>query len=217
MSIRVILEQLKKEKNPLEYLEKELKKTNDKELKKEIEKLIDKEKKSKKPEGKKSEIKTASNIPSLEHIAMSIPRARLPETSTERLVDYQSRARSTIPTSNLPQSPLQSEQQKSRQRGYSEDYGSNIKADYITTKSEFQRSLETSGLTTKAGFTTTAESKHAIQQRAGERKDYMDARDNLNMQQYSLRDEMVKEDLTGLSSDLKQAKRGRSEIKSYHG
>ncbi|MEK6856425.1 MAG: hypothetical protein AABX49_00260, partial [Nanoarchaeota archaeon] len=76
MSIKIILEQLKKEKNPLEYLEKELKKTSDKELKKEIEKLIEKEKlKSKKePENK------SAKIPSLEQIAMSIPRTRIQET-----------------------------------------------------------------------------------------------------------------------------------------
>ncbi|MEK6856651.1 MAG: hypothetical protein AABX49_01405, partial [Nanoarchaeota archaeon] len=155
--------------------------------------------------------------PSLEQIAMSIPRTRIQETKTERLVDYQSRTRIITPGSNIPQSNLQAEQGKNRQQSYSEDYGSNIKADYITTKSEFQRSLETSGLTTKAGFTTTAESKHAIQQRAGERKDYMDTRDNLNMQQYNLRDEMVKEDLTGLTQDLKQARMRKKEIGVYHG
>ena len=213
MSIKIILEQLKKEKNPLEYLEKELKKTSDKELKKEIEKLIEIEKlKSKKePENK------SAKIPSLEQIAMSIPRTRIQETKTERLVDYQSRTRIITPGSSIPQSNLQAEQGKNRQQSYSEDYGSNIKADYITTKSEFQRSLETSGLTTKAGFTTTAESKQAIQQRAGDRKDYIDTRDNLNMQQYNLRDEMVKEDLTGLTQDLKQARMRKKEIGVYHG
>ena len=45
----------------------------------------------------------------------------------------------------------------------------------------------------------------------------MEARDNLNIEQYSVRGEMIKEDLIGLSPDLKQAKRGKREGEIYHG
>lgn len=215
MSIERILEQLKKEKDSLKYLEKELKKASDNKLKKDIELLIEKEKlKNKKEKSEKnSEDKEAKiKIPSLEQIARSIPR--MPETRTETIENYQSRARTRIIIPGLPQ---QQDQTARQQQGYSEDYGSNIKSDYIRTKADFNMSLETSGLTTKAGFTTTAESKQAIQQRAGERREYIEARDNLNIQQYNVREGIMKEDLTGLPSDLKQAKRGRREIGVYHG
>lgn len=207
MSIRIILDQLKKEKDPLKYLEKELKKTNDKELKKEIEKLIEKEKSKNK---EKEQIK--AKIPSLEQIAMSLPR--LQETRTERLVDYQSRSRSRVILAGVPQQ----EGQQRKQQGYSEDYGSNIKSDYVTTKADFQKSLESSGLTSRAGFETTTESRHAIQQKAGDRREYIETRNNLNIQQeYSVREEAVKENLAGLNPDLKQAKKGRRIIGVYYG
>jgi len=45
----------------------------------------------------------------------------------------------------------------------------------------------------------------------------MQAGDNLNIQQYNVRENMIKEDLTGLTHDLKQAKRGRRNIEVYHG
>ena len=216
MDIKRILEQLKKEKDPLKYLEKELAKVDNKELKKEIADLIEKlkNKKEEKTEKKSDDKETKVKIPSLEQIAMSIPRSRPPQVPTERLENYQSRARARI---MIPGGLPQQEKTERQQQGYSEDYGSNIKSDYLRTKADFNRSLETSGLTTKAGFTTTAESKHAIQQKAGERREYMESRDNLNIQQYNVREGMIKEDLVGLSSDLKQAKKGRREIGIYHG
>lgn len=209
MGIKKILEQLKKEKNKLDYLEKELKKSEDKKLKKEINELIEKLKKQeeKKDDSEEEKVK----IPSLEQIAMSVPRMQA--VQTERVENYQSRAsrrRAEIP--NLPQT-----EETRREASYGNGYGSNIKSDYTRTKADFNRELETAGLTTRSGFTTTAESKHAIQQRAGERRDYIEARDNLNMQQYNVREGMIKEDLTGLTPDLKQAKRGRREIEVYHG
>lgn len=136
------------------------------------------------------------------------------ETRTETIEDYHSRSRARVIIPGLPQ---QGDTTARKQQGYSEDYGSNIKSDYLRTKADFNRSLETSGLISKAGFTTTAESKHAIQQKAGDRREYMESRDNLNIQQYNVREGMIKEDLVGLSSDLKQAKKGRREIGIYHG
>ncbi len=214
MSIERILEQLKKEKDPLRYLEKELKKASDNKLRKDIAGLIEKLKNKnavKENKEEKEQPKVKVKIPSLEQIARSIPR--LQETRTETKENYQSGARTRIITPGL----LPQQEEAPRQQGYSEDYGSNIKSDYIRTKADFQKSLETSGLTAKAGFATTAESKHAIQQKAGDRREYMEARDNLNIQQYNIRDEMIKEDMTGLHPDLKQAKRGRKEIEVYHG
>ena len=213
MSIKVILEQLKKEKDPVKYLEKELKNTSDKEKKKEIEKLIEKEKLKNKKEEKKESSETKARIPSLEQIARSVPRLTA-ETRTETIEDYHSRSRTRIIVPGLPQ---QENAAARNQQGYSEEYGSNIKSDYLRTKAEFNKSLESSGLISKAGFTTTAESKHAIQQKAGDKREYMESRDNLNIQQYNVREGMIKEDLVGLNQDLKQAKRGRREIGIYHG
>ena len=213
MSVKRILEQLKKEKDPLKYLEKELKKTEDKKLRKEIEKLIEKEKLKNKEERKEkgaNEEGIKTRIPSLEQIAASIPRTRA--APTETLENYQSRTRARVMVPGLP-----SQEGAQKQGSYSENYGSNVKSDYITTKGDFNRQLEVSGLTMRTGFTTTAESKHAIQQKAGGREEYMEARDNLNIEQYSVRGEMIKEDLIGLSPDLKQAKRGRRDIEIYHG
>ncbi|MBS3151576.1 hypothetical protein J4443_04310 [Candidatus Woesearchaeota archaeon] len=218
MSIERILEQLKKEKDPLKYLENELdkaRKAGDKKLKNSIAELIEKEKsKNKNAEEKKAkEEQSKIKIPSLEQIAMSIPRPGLPRVPTERLENYQSRTRARIMTPGLPQQ----EKTGRQQQGYSEDYGSNIRSDYIGTKADFQKSLEASGLTSRAGFTATAESKHAIQQKAGDRGEYIEARNNLNIQEYNVREIMVKENLVGLHPDLKQAKRGRKEIEVYHG
>ena len=215
MNIKELRKKLEKEKNSEKFLKDLLKKTEDKELKKYIEELIEKEKLEEKKEEKSEknldDKETKIKIPSLEQIARSIPR--MPETRTETIENYQSRARTRVIIPGLPQQ----ENTAGRQQGYSEDYGSNIKSDYLRTKADFNRSLETSGLTTKAGFTTTAESKHAIQQKAGGRREYMEARDNLNIQQYNVREGMIKEDVVGLSHDLKQAKRGRREIEVYHG
>ena len=211
MDIKGILEQLKKEKDKIKYLEKELKKINDKKLKGEIEKLIEKLKSDDKKKPAEEKIK----IPSLEQIASSIPRARMQPVQTERIENYQSRSRARV---IVPEGAGAVAQQKmARQQGYNDNYGSNIKSDYIMTKADFNRQLETSGLMTRSGFTTTAESKHAIQQKAGDKREYMDDRDNLNIHQYNTRDEMIKENMIGLSSDLKQAKRGRREIEVYHG
>ncbi len=212
MDIKGILEQLKKEKNKLEYLEKELKKTDDKKLKGEIEKLIEKLK----SEDKKKPAEEKIKIPSLEQIASGIPRARNQTVQTESLENYQSRSRArTILPGIVP--GVAAQPKAARQQGYNEDYGSNIKSDYIRTKADFNRQLETSGLVAKSGFATTAESKHVIQQQAGGREEYINARDNLNIHQYNTREGMIKEDVIGLSSDLKQAKKRRREIEIYHG
>src|SRR3989344_1154606 len=167
MDIKEVLKQLEKEKDPLKYLQKLKKEVKDKKILEELEKLIEKlvEKSSKKKKGgKKSEAK----IPSLEHIAasISIPSQRVP-TETIKLQDYQPRSRMRVAA--MPaQTPAQG---ASRQQGYNDDYGSNVKSDYIRTRADFSNKLETSGLTSKTGFTTTAESKEAIRRQAGDRKE----------------------------------------------
>ncbi|MBI2507973.1 hypothetical protein HYV89_03395 [Candidatus Woesearchaeota archaeon] len=212
MPMKKILEQLKKEKDKIKYLEKELKKTEDKNIKKEIENLIEKLKKEGKENGNGENEKIKA--PSLEQIAMSIPRMRTAPTEALELQNYQPRSRMRVAT---PMPAETGQAQRGRTQGYNDSYGSNIKSEYIRTKADFNSQLEASGLIAKSGFTTTAESKHAIQQRAGDRKEYIQAGDNLNIQQYNIREEMIKEDVTGLSHDLKQAKRGRKEIGVYHG
>jgi len=213
MSIKRILKQLKKEKDKIKYLERELKKIEDEKLKNEIEKIIEKLKNEEKKKSNSDEEKV--KIPSLEQIAMSIPRmSRMSVVQTEKLENYQSKTRARVA---MPGAVEQEHGGARKQQGYSENYGSNIKSDYVRTKADFNRELETSGLITKSSFTTTAESKHAIQQKAGNREEYMQTGDNLNIQQYNVRENMIKEDLTGLTHDLKQAKRGRRNIEVYHG
>ena len=137
---------------------------------------------------------------------MSIPRPGLPRVPTERLENYQSRTRARIMTPGLPQQ----EKTGRQQQGYSEDYGSNIRSDYIGTKADFQKSLEASGLTSRAGFTATAESKHAIQQKAGDRGEYIEARNNLNIQEYNVRGIKVKEKLIRVESDIKKQQKRKN-------
>lgn len=210
MDIKEILKQLEKEKDPLKYLQKLKREIKDKKILIELEKLIEKFSRKEK-EGKKSEAK----IPSLEQIAQSISiPSRMAPTETIQLRDYQSRSRMRVAAAPA-QVPAT---QQTTQRGYNDDYGANVKSDYIMTKGDFSSKLETSGLTTRTGFITTAESKEAIRRQAGDRKEYMEA-DNFSVNQYSEREEFIQhqERMEVMSFDQRQARKGKKEIQTYHG
>tara|TARA_Y100000034_G_scaffold120115_1_gene162626 strand:- start:206 stop:790 length:585 start_codon:yes stop_codon:yes gene_type:complete len=189
-----ILKQLKKEKYPLKYLQELLKKIKDKKLQKEIENLI-KEYTPKKPKKK-----TPST---LESTVLNTP-TRLPKVTTETLETYQPPSRRRVLTTGTS---ISNEDKKPQ-----EDYGSSVKKDYITTKSQFKESLESKGLISKTGFSTTAESKEAARQQS---QDY-DLNQEENIKYHDTREEHMKEDLTGLASDLKETHKKKKE-RFYHG
>jgi len=200
MKLEDVLKQLEKEKDQLKYLKETLKKINDNKLKKEIEKLIsDLEKKSSSKKEKPSTLESA-----VEHIPSSRPR----EVPTETFEPYspsrfRERVSITFPT-------------RQEENNQNESYGSSIKTDYIRNVAEFKQSLETSGLISRSGFNTTAESQEAARQK-DPNKDY-----NLNSREemfsyHSERDERMKEDLSGLPSDLREMHKKRKNIGVYHG
>lgn len=196
MNLQDILKQLEKEKDPLKYLQDLLKKIQDKKLKQEIEKLIEKLKKD-------AEKKEAPH--SLEQVVQNIsPRTQRVET--ESLENYASR---TITRVRIPTPIFQQEEKKPK-----EDYGSNIKSDYITSNSEFTRSLKNSGLISRTGFTSTAETKDAVRERSQDKNYNLDREETISY--HNETDFQMREDLTGLTSDLKETHKKRKGIQQYH-
>ena len=197
MKLKDILEHLKKEKNPLKYLQELLKRTEDKNLKEDIKDLIEEykeEEKEKKARGKKPSL-------SLEQAVSFVPQ----EIRTEKLEDYHPRTGRTVDVRDIPSTDTEPRN--------NEKYGSNIKGDYLSTGSDLRKSLENKGLVSKTGFTTTAESKEVIKQEYGSR-DYDERNEQFGT--YNERDQRMQENLTGMTEDLRGSKRKKHRMEIYH-
>lgn len=183
MKLEDIQKQLLKQKDPLAYLEKLLKKTKDKKLIDEIKKLIEKLKTLQKQELPKQK---------LENIIRYAPRIPIEEEEPTRI------QRTTI-TRALPSIALEVPEKQQ------EDYGINPKkADYDISTEKIRHNLQESHLISEHGFTSSTETRNLIDQKMGEYHIQ-------ETKQYSFREqpdlaqfEHVQHDTTGLTSIEKE-------------
>lgn len=182
MKIEDIKKQLKKEKNPLKYLQDLIKKTKDKKLKEQIEKLLEELKKPKK---------------NLEDVVRRAHRLELKEEEIEERPRTDIRASQNI--------ALNVERRN-------EDYGIRVgKGDYSLGVEKLRKDLETSQQTVRDGFLANTETQGLFDRKAGEynieqRKSYQNERGV----EYR-KEEFIRENINGLTSIEKEIKKKKKE------
>ncbi len=183
MELKDIKKKLVKQKDPLKYLEKLLKKTKDKKLIEEIEKLIERLKSLQKN--------------NLENIVKYAPRVEIEE---EPRIERASVTRATIPSI-----ALQVDEKKQ------EDYGIKPgKADYDLTTEKVKHNLQESHLITEHGFTSGAETRQIVDQKMGE---YSTEKQFTEEQPKYQRFEHIQENKTGFTALEKEIKDKKNKFK----
>ena len=195
MELKEILEQLKKEKDPLRYLKELLKKIKDRNLKLEIEKLIEKLEKKEAPRSLESAVESVS--------------FKAPAVETETFEKYN-------PSRRLERASSLNISRDTDEKKPSESYGSNIKTSYIRNESEFRSNLESSGLISRTSFNTTAEAKEAIRQKGSDLTGNYDIKEE-KIQYHSERDSFSRNDNVFGGFDLKESHKKKKNMGFYNG